>query len=54
LIKLYNEELNDLNTLQNIIGLIKSRRIKWLEHGAVMGRAEVHTGFRWGNLRERD
>jgi len=24
------------------------------EHVARMGRAEVHTGFRWRNLRERD
>jgi hypothetical protein len=40
LIKLYNEELNDLNTLHNIIGLIKSRRIKWLGHGAGIGESE--------------
>ena len=39
LIKLYNEELSDLNCLQNIILLIKSRRIKWPWHGAVMGES---------------
>jgi hypothetical protein len=54
LIKLYNEELNDLSTLQNIIRLIKLRIIKWLGHGAGMGGPEVHTGFWWGNLRERE
>jgi len=39
LIKLYNEDLNDLNSLQNIIGLIKSIRIKWLGHGAGIGES---------------
>jgi hypothetical protein len=39
LIKRYNEELNDLNSLPNIIRVIKSRRIKWLVHGAVMGKS---------------
>ena len=36
----------------NIIHMIKSRRI-WVGHVERMGR-EVHTGFWWKNLRERD
>jgi hypothetical protein len=40
LIKLYNEELSDLNCLQNIIRLIKSRRIKWLGNEAVRRESE--------------
>ena len=28
--------------------------MRWAGHVARMGRGEVHTRFRWGNLRERD
>ena len=28
--------------------------MRWTGHVARMGRGEVHTGFWWGNLRERD
>ena len=39
----------------NVIPVIKSRRIRWAEHVARTGeRGEVHTGFWWGNMRERD
>jgi len=34
--------------------MIKSRRMRWAGHAALMGREQVYTGFRWGNLRERD
>jgi hypothetical protein len=33
--------------------VIKSRRMKYPVHVAHMGREEVHTGFWWGNLKER-
>ena len=33
---LYNEELNDLYSLPNIIRVIKSRRLKWTRHVARM------------------
>ena len=52
--KLNNEELNDLHCLPNNVQVIKLRRIKWVGHVTHMGRGEAHTGFRWGNLRERD
>ena len=52
--KLHIEELNDLYYSPNILPVIKSRRMKWAGHVARMGRGEVHTGFWWGNLRERD
>jgi hypothetical protein len=39
----------------NIIRVIKSRRMRWAGHVARMGgKREVHTGFWWGDLRERD
>ena len=43
----------DLYFLPNIIQVIKSRSMRWVGHVERMGR-EVHTGFRWKNLRERD
>ena len=35
--KLHNEELRDLNSLPNILWVVKSRRIKWAGHLARMG-----------------
>jgi hypothetical protein len=35
--KLHNEELNDLNSLPNIVQVIKSRRMRWAGHIARMG-----------------
>jgi hypothetical protein len=52
--KLYNEELHDLYSSPNIMRVIKSRRMVWAGHVARMGRGEACTGFRCGNLRERD
>jgi len=52
--RLRNEELHDLHCSPNIIGVVKSIRVRWAGHIAQMGRREVHTGFRCGNLRERD
>jgi hypothetical protein len=34
---LYNEELHNLNSLPNIIRMIKSRRMRWAGHVAHMG-----------------
>jgi len=51
--RLNNEDLYDLYT-PNIIRVIKSRRIRLVGNVVRMGRGEVHTGFWWGNLRERD
>ena len=35
--KLYNEELNDLYSLPNIVRVVKSRRMRWAGHVARMG-----------------
>jgi hypothetical protein len=46
-IKLHNEELNSLDSLPNIVRVIKSRRLRWAGHVARMGKGEVCTGFWW-------
>jgi hypothetical protein len=51
--KLHKKELNDLYYSPNSIWVIKSRRVRWPGHVTLGGRGEVHTGFWWGNLRER-
>jgi hypothetical protein len=52
--KEHNEELSDLYSSPNIVGVIKSRGMRWAWHVARMGRGEAYTGFWWGNLREKD
>jgi hypothetical protein len=47
--KLHNEELNDLYSSPTIVGVIKSRRMKWIGHVANM-----REGFWWENLRKRE
>jgi len=52
--KLHNEELNDLYSLPNIFGVIKSRRMRRVGHVARMGEWRGVYRIWWGNLRERD
>ena len=41
--KLHKEELRDLYTLPYILRVVKSRRMRWAEHGARMGEGRgVH------------
>jgi hypothetical protein len=35
-----NEELNNLYSLPNIVGVVKSRRMRWAGHVARMGGGE--------------
>jgi hypothetical protein len=35
--KLHNKELNDLYSLPNIVRVVKSRRMRWAGHVALMG-----------------
>jgi hypothetical protein len=36
--KLHNEELNDLDSLPNIVRVVKSRRMRWAGHVSRMGK----------------
>jgi hypothetical protein len=52
--KLHNEELHKLYSTPNIIGMIKSRRMKWAGHVAQVGRRGIHIGYRWKSQKERN
>jgi hypothetical protein len=45
--KLHNEELHNLYSSPSIIGMIKSRRMRWAGHVARM-----HLGYLWGSKKE--
>jgi len=50
--RLHKEELNDLYCSPNIVGVIKSRRMRWAEHVARIGgeerRIQGFDGVTWG------
>jgi hypothetical protein len=50
--KLHNEELQNLYSTQNIIRMIKSRRMRWAEHVVRMDRREMHIGYWWESQKE--
>jgi hypothetical protein len=52
--RLHNKELYAPYSSPNIVRVTKSRRMRWTVPVARIGRGEVHTGFCWGDLRERD
>ena len=52
--QLHSEELCDLCWSPNIIRVIKPRRMRWTGMWHVCRRGKVHTGFWWGNLKEKD
>jgi hypothetical protein len=51
---LHNDELHSLYSSPNIVRVIKSRRMRWAGHVALMGRGEVFTGFLLGGPKVRD
>jgi hypothetical protein len=44
--KVHNEELYNLYSSPIIIRMIKSKRMRWAEHVARMGRRGMRTGYR--------
>ena len=42
--KLHNEELSDRHSLPNIVRVVKSRRMRWAGHVALMGEGRVLYG----------
>ena len=51
--RLRNKELYGVNS-PNIVRVIRSRRTRWAKHVSCKETREVHTGFWWKDLRERD
>jgi len=47
------EELYDLYPSPSIILVIKSRRMSWAGHVAILKKGKVHRVVWWGNMRER-
>jgi len=52
--KIHNEELNDLYSSPNIVGVMKSRRVIWAGNVARTGRVEPYTELWYGNLRNEN
>jgi hypothetical protein len=54
--KLHNEEFRDLYSSPSIITIIKSRLMRWADHGTNGGEEErgTHIGYWWESPRERD
>jgi hypothetical protein len=52
--ELHNEELHNLYSSPNIIRMIKSRRMRWAEHVARIGRRGMDIGYWWESQKERD
>jgi hypothetical protein len=51
-LKLHNEGLNSLYFSPSIIKMMKSRRMRWPEHVARMGRRGMNTGYWWESQKE--
>jgi hypothetical protein len=51
--RLHNEEFHGMYSSPNIIGVIKSRRMRWVGHVVRMGDRKVNTECWWGDLREK-
>jgi hypothetical protein len=51
--KLHTEELHNLYSSPSIIRMMKSRRMRWEENVARMGRSGMHIGFLWESQKER-
>jgi len=50
--RLYNVQLSNFYPSENIIGVIKQRKIRWAEHVARMAVLDRFVHFWWGNLKD--
>jgi hypothetical protein len=51
--KLHNKKLHDLYSSPSIIRIIKSRRLRWADHVARMGRRGTRIDY-WGEARGKE
>jgi hypothetical protein len=52
--KLHNDELHSLYSSLKIVGMIKSRKMRWAGHVGTWEKGEVFTGFWFGDPNGRD
>jgi hypothetical protein len=52
--KLHNEELHNLYSPSNIIGMMMSRGMRCAGHVARMGRRGMHIGYWWKGQKKKD
>jgi hypothetical protein len=52
--KLHNEGFSDLFSLQNIVRVVKSRRMRWEGHVARVGQGRAVYRVLWRYVRERE
>jgi hypothetical protein len=52
--KLHNEELHDLYSSPSILRIIKSRRMRWADHVARMGKRRMRIVYWWESQRGKD
>jgi hypothetical protein len=52
--KLHNVELHNLYFSQSIIRMIESRRMRWVDHVAQMGRKGRHISYFGGKVRKKE
>jgi hypothetical protein len=52
--KLHNEELHNLYSPPSVIRMIRSRRMRWVYHGAQKGRRGMHIGYFGGKVRKKE
>jgi hypothetical protein len=51
--KLHDEDLYGLYPSPNIIRVIKQKYERWTRRASYVGRGKIHTGFGWGNVKEK-
>lgn len=50
--KLHSERFHDLYTSPDIVMLMKSKWMRWVEHATHMGECEMYVQFQTENLKE--
>lgn len=52
--KIAYENLQELQSSPDIIRVIKSKRIRWMQQVACTVQKKIYTSFQWAKLKDRD